>query len=318
MEKPFVSVIMPVYNTSEYLRDAIDSIVSQSLKNIELIITDDGSTDSSPEIIREYAGRYEYISVITQINSGQAVARNVAIKIAKGDYIYFMDSDDILDTGALEACYRLASGQNLDMVMFDAGNFGSQSETMFAGFSYDRSAVLIKDKIYTGKESILLLLDNRLFRASPCLHFIRREVIADHTLRFYPGIIHEDELFTPFLYIYSDRTGYIPEKFFSRRIRANSTMSAKFSVKNLNAYYTVINEYRRFKTDDAIIILIIDKLVSNVVNGIAYQAGINMNLKKRAGILMFFIKHNCIPAVTLKNLLILIFPYVIKIKSIFK
>lgn len=318
MNKTSISVIMPVFNTREYLEAAILSILDQTIDGIELIIVDDGSTDSSPEIIKWLASTNSSISYIRQINSGQAVARNRALESAKGEFIYFMDSDDLLDKDALEKCYNLAKDKNLDLVLFDAENFGEITNSGFAGFSYDRSAVLSSNKIYTGREVLKTLLQNRVFRASPCLHFIKREVIYDNNLLFTPGIIHEDELYSPYLYLNSARVGYIPQKFFKRRIRENSTMSSKFSDKNLKGYYTTITEYRRIVPQDIEENLIKRLLIKNVANGIAYQSGITFGIKKRAGVLLSLIRNKCLTALTFKNLLILLFPFTIKIKSLFK
>src|SRR5690349_18213271 len=100
-----VSVIIPVYNTDEYLREAVNSIRNQTLQDLEIIIINDGSTDRSTQIINELANEDKRIKIYTQKNSGQSVARNMGIKMASGKYLYFMDSDDILDCYALETCY---------------------------------------------------------------------------------------------------------------------------------------------------------------------------------------------------------------------
>ena len=92
---PKVSVIIPVYNVEEYLRECLDSVVNQTLKEIEIICVDNGSTDNSLEILKEYAKRDNRITFIKQENSGSGTARNCGINIAKGDFIAFMDSDDM-------------------------------------------------------------------------------------------------------------------------------------------------------------------------------------------------------------------------------
>ena len=100
-----VSVVIPVYNTEKYVREAIESIIHQSLKELEIIIINDGSTDGSPEILKEISNTDHRIQVYTQTNQGQSTARNFGISHARGKYIYFMDSDDLLEEDALEACY---------------------------------------------------------------------------------------------------------------------------------------------------------------------------------------------------------------------
>ena len=91
-----VSVILPVYNVSEYLRQCMDSIVGQTLKDIEIICVDDGSTDDSLEILKEYEAKDKRVKVIEQKNAGAGAARNNGLAIATGEYLSFLDSDDIL------------------------------------------------------------------------------------------------------------------------------------------------------------------------------------------------------------------------------
>ena len=105
MQFPKVSVIIPVYNTAPYLHEALESITMQTLKELEIIIVNDGSTDGSGEIIREAARKDERIKVYEQENQGQSIARNVGLDHAIGEYIYFMDSDDLLELNALKICY---------------------------------------------------------------------------------------------------------------------------------------------------------------------------------------------------------------------
>jgi glycosyltransferase involved in cell wall biosynthesis len=98
---PKVSVIIPVYNVEAYLRQCLDSVVNQTLKDIEMICVDDGSTDSSAEILKEYAKKDERIRVLTQSNSGAGAARNAGLVSAKGKWLYFLDGDDFIDEHCL-------------------------------------------------------------------------------------------------------------------------------------------------------------------------------------------------------------------------
>ena len=102
-----VSVILPIYNVASYLDETIGSLLNQSLKEIEIIAVNDGSTDHSEEIIRKYMQQDSRISYFYQENQGQSVARNLALQHAIGDYIYMMDSDDVLgDPNALQIYYK--------------------------------------------------------------------------------------------------------------------------------------------------------------------------------------------------------------------
>ena len=110
-----VSVIMPVYNSEEYLSDAVESFRCQSLKDIELICVDDGSTDNSLNILRDFAARDPRITVLSQDNKGPGTARNVALQRAEGEYVSFLDSDDkYAGSDVLETLYRFAEREDAD------------------------------------------------------------------------------------------------------------------------------------------------------------------------------------------------------------
>ena len=120
IENPKVSIIVPVYNVEEYLRKSLDSVVNQTLKDIEIICVDDCSTDGSLNILKEYAKKDNRIRIIEQKeNQGQGVARNIAIDIAQGEYIMFLDPDDWLELNACEEAYNQINKNKNDMVFFN-------------------------------------------------------------------------------------------------------------------------------------------------------------------------------------------------------
>jgi cellulose synthase/poly-beta-1,6-N-acetylglucosamine synthase-like glycosyltransferase len=114
---PKVSVIMPVYNTQRYLRECLDSVVNQTLRNIEIICVDDSSTDGSPEILREYQAKDERITILKQEKSNAGAARNLGLSIASGEYLSFLDSDDFFELTMLEHMYACAKNRNADIVV---------------------------------------------------------------------------------------------------------------------------------------------------------------------------------------------------------
>ncbi|MDD3468619.1 MAG: glycosyltransferase [Thermoguttaceae bacterium] len=117
-ELPKVSVIVPVYNAEKYLRQCLDSVLGQTLEEIEVIVVDDGSTDSSPQIIAEYVAKDSRMVSFRQENQGVNAARNFGIAHIHGQYFTFIDADDWIDLGTYEAMYNLAIQQNLDLVQF--------------------------------------------------------------------------------------------------------------------------------------------------------------------------------------------------------
>ena len=107
-----VSVILPVYNASDYLHQCMDSIVGQTLKDIEIICVDDGSTDNSLDILKEYEQKDKRVKVIQQKNAGAGAARNNGLSIATGEYLSFLDSDDFFEPDMLEKAYEKAKEEN--------------------------------------------------------------------------------------------------------------------------------------------------------------------------------------------------------------
>ncbi|MCL2128774.1 MAG: glycosyltransferase [Treponema sp.] len=117
--QPNVSVIIPIFNSEEYLRECLDSVINQTLKNIEIICVNDGSTDNSVEILKEYEYLGKRIKVLNQNNLGAGAARNNGLKIAKGEYLAFLDSDDFYDFSVLDKAYKKAINSNADIVIFN-------------------------------------------------------------------------------------------------------------------------------------------------------------------------------------------------------
>jgi glycosyltransferase involved in cell wall biosynthesis len=122
-----ISVIIPVYNIEDYLKECLDSIVNQSLDDIEIICVNDGSTDSSLDILKEYGNADSRVRIISQENKGIGCARNTALTSVKGEYVYFMDGDDILELDALEKLYNLAVERDVDFIMFKISNFNEDT-----------------------------------------------------------------------------------------------------------------------------------------------------------------------------------------------
>ena len=123
MEDILVSVIVPVYNVENYLRQCLNSITGQTLKNIEIICVDDSSTDGSKRILEEYAKKDERVKIITQPNKGAGAARNNGLSVAKGKYLSFLDSDDFFEPDMLEHAYNKAEEDCADFVVFKSDQY---------------------------------------------------------------------------------------------------------------------------------------------------------------------------------------------------
>lgn len=243
MNKPKVTAVIPVYNTEAYVEQAVRSVMEQTLREIEIVVINDGSTDRSLAVVERLAAGDDRIVIFSQPNKGLSEARNAGIDRAHGEFIHFMDSDDLLEADAYELCYRRATDERLDFVFFDAESFGA-AEPGADWLDYHRVAA-VGDEVRPGADQLARMLDKRRYRASACLSFIRTEYLLAQRLRFYPHIIHEDELFTPQLYLAAARTAGIARAFFRRRVREGSIMGTRFSQRSLDGYMTVLCELKR-------------------------------------------------------------------------
>ncbi len=226
---PSVSVIIPVYNVESYLGECLDSVLRQTLRDIEIICVDDGSTDGSPKILSEYAARDSRIKIITQPNAGLGAARNSGMDVATGKYLYFLDSDDWIIDNALETCFGICERDDLDQVVFGC----EVQATADASHGVDEAVVRLKGAYYRidetmcgrvaeGTSLLSELLSRRRFFASVPLRFMRRDAIRASSLRFPEKLIHEDEYFTPLSLILSRRAEIVGEKLYCRRLRQDS------------------------------------------------------------------------------------------------
>lgn len=243
-----ISVIMPLYKVENYIRESLESVLNQTLDDIEIICVDDGSPDASGDIVEEYAKINTNITLIRKENGGQSSARNMALEIATGKYIYFLDSDDYIDPIMLEELYNKAEKEILDMVFFNAIPFfeNKKIEDENRGYIdfYNRKGDY--SQICTGQKMFSSMRKNDEFLGSPCFEIIKRSLIEDNHLRFYDGIIHEDNLFTFQCTMLANRVGYINKRYYYRRMHEESTMTKKKSMRNVEGYVVSCAEMINF------------------------------------------------------------------------
>lgn len=240
-----VSVILPVYNVEPYLDEALKSLTSQTLGDIEIIAINDGSTDYSEDILKRYQEQYPFFSYYNQQNQGQSAARNHALRYAQGEYIYFMDSDDKADIDMLRLCYDYSEGTHADFIFFDGEKLMEEGANPVA-WNYKRTHLLEEHKRYDGETLLRHMLDTHKHNCVVWLLFIRKSFLDNLGLRFYEGIIHEDELFTTILTLSSNNIYCLKRSLIKHRIRKTSTMGISYSKRNINCYLTVADELLRF------------------------------------------------------------------------
>lgn len=271
-----VSVVIPIYNVEAYLRPCLDSIVGQSLKDIQIICVNDGSTDGSQDIVWEYAQKDPRIAVIHQENSGQSVARNHGINEATGKYLYFMDSDDLLATSALEELYAQAEEQALSILYFNADCFSDDPE-LSGGFleanrdNYHRSYQY--ESPCTGVELMCELERHRELYVSPCLQLINTQYLREKDYKFHAGIVYEDNPFSFLAMCAAPRVGYVNKAYFKRRYRKGSTTTKSQTFRHCYGYFCgyqdVMGQYERMSqlsaTERYYVLHFANRLLQNAV-----------------------------------------------------
>lgn len=234
-----VSVIVPVYNARGYLKECLDSLISQTLKDTEIICVNDGSDDGSKELLLEYENKDKRITVLSQENKGASSARNRGVQDAVGKYLYFMDSDDILELNALERLYICAEKQNLDILYFDGESFFETEELKEKKKNYATYYIRTGDysQVTTGPDLFRRMVMADEYRVSPCLQFLRRDFYQSNNLRFYEGIVAEDNIFTCQSILKARRVSHIKDRLFHRRVRAGSVMTKSMAFKNVYGFF---------------------------------------------------------------------------------
>ena len=214
MDDILVSIIVPVYNVEQYIDECIQSLLRQTLNNIEIVLVDDGSTDGSGIICDKYAKKDIRVRVIHQKNGGQSKARNVGVCSAKGKYIMFVDSDDYIINEACEKLMQYAVCSGADLVWGDPLN-GWDPDRAKRFPSYRKKAL--------GSQLLKEALDNNAYDIVPWLKLIRKDVYTNKGIEFLEGVFYEDQEYTlklhcipsltmyrvdfPFYYYRTDREG---------------------------------------------------------------------------------------------------------------
>ena len=233
------SIIIPVYNVESFLRECLDSVLKQTFPDWEAICVNDGSTDQSASILEEYSEKDIRFKIISQANGGLSSARNSGLKVAKGDYVLFLDSDDWLESDALAVLAENTNDE--DMVCFSGRRF-MEAEDSF------HSPDCLTEKVYpSGME---YYNDNALLRrdfAFVCvvLRAYKRSFLVKYGLGFKEGIYHEDNLFTPIACYYARKVRVINNCLYDYRVRGSSITTSS-NPKKLKDMLGTANELASF------------------------------------------------------------------------
>lgn len=213
----FLSIVIPVFNVEQYLVDCLTSCITQNIDpaDYEIICIDDGSTDSSRDVLTDFSKRYSNIRVISQVNGGASSARNRGIEASSGDYIWFVDSDDFIKENVLGLLKKTASSGSPDLIRMGAYSFGDYSR----GFSGTDYLYYQNSDLSCNRTS---KIDMMLWR-----NLYKRSVMIDSGIRFDPEILTIEDALFHFIFDAEKKSSFeIPEVTYFYRMRASSLMTS--------------------------------------------------------------------------------------------
>jgi len=262
-----ISVIIPVYNVENYLKQCLNSVVNQTLEDIEIICIDDGSTDNSLNILEKYAVKDDRIIIIANDHKGAGSARNTGLKIAKGNYISFIDSDDWIEIDAFDKLYSIMLANDPDMIFFKMLNYDDESDKFYSSDYYDLSCI---KEFFTNLTYDYHDLKDQIFRiaVSPCNKLYKRSFLKQTNAKFPEGLIFEDN---PFFFkntLNAKKIFLLDEYLYFRRRIKNSVMSSinekHFDIipitNQIEDVFKEYNLYEEFKKD------LLNKKIINIKN----------------------------------------------------
>ena len=236
---PKISIVVPMYNVEKYIGECLDSILNQSFSDYEIIVVDDGSIDGSAEIAEALLRKALPHRLLKQANAGLSAARNVGLKVANGEYVLFLDSDDWLEKDALERLAKHIHGE--DMICF-SGRKWYQDTQMYEVADKLQSATYDTGWEYYNENA---LQSRRFPFVCAVLRLYRRKFLMEKKLYFTEGIYHEDNMFTPYVCLYAQATKVINESIYVYRIRKGS-ITTQPKLKNIQDKLWIANEQARF------------------------------------------------------------------------
>lgn len=227
-----LSIVIPVYNVEKYLEKCINQIIKQNIHDIEIILVDDGSTDNSGKICDEYSKKYKEIKSYHKENGGASDARNFGIKKAKGEYIWFIDSDDTIEDNCIKKIKKIFLEEKPEIII-------CQSKIIHKnGKIEDECKYTIKKGMYTSSQFMNIMKKNpKSIIFCPQYYIVKRDFLEKYKIYFRKGIIYEDELWIPQLLLKSNKIFYSNLNIYFHLMREESVMhSTKLDKCGMSAF----------------------------------------------------------------------------------
>ncbi|CAA6812760.1 MAG: FIG00855465: hypothetical protein [uncultured Sulfurovum sp.] len=234
--KPYISLIIPVYNVEQYLEKCLDSVVIQTLKNIEIITINDGSNDNSIKILEQYAKKDSRIKIIDQGNKGLSEARNSGIVNSEGEYLAFLDSDDYIDSIMLETMYNKAKNDKLDIVICGFSQVDTKGNILYQ--------TVMKNEIFDNDYICSRMLSSKI-TSMACNKIFKKDLFIKNKLLYPKDLYHEDVAITYKLFIKSQKIGSVSENFYNWLQRKDS-ISKSITQKHIDDIFFIVRDTKRY------------------------------------------------------------------------
>lgn len=240
-----VSVIVPMYNVRPYIGECLESLKNQTYEDFEAICIDDGSTDGTLEVARAVVGDDERFVFVSQKNAGLSASRNVGIELAEGRYVLFLDSDDYYESQTLQMLLNRVEHDGLDVLFFSARTV-YEDAAIRASYRDDYDGRTSIDGIMAGQDLLVQFVAKDSFRVSAVLQLVRRDFLGESGIRFYEGIVHEDNMFTGLILANAQRAEFLNEPLYVRRVRADSIMTVKRELCHVYGHFKSAYELEKW------------------------------------------------------------------------
>lgn len=258
-----ISVVVPVFNVEKYLSECLDSIINQTFKDIEILCINDGSTDNSLNILNKYMEIDNRIKIINQENSGLGASRNRGMELAKGKYIFFIDSDDYIELNTLMELYEICENKELDFVICQVKNYDEENGEFFTSDYFDMPILskTVQDNVFNYKDvsnilpNINVVAWNKLYN----LNFIKKS-----GARFSEDLIFEDNVFFWNL-LFSAARIYFYQKYlyiYRRRVSSITSSGSKNLIDTIEIHNQIFDVFKKYGVFEAYEKFLFNKKVS--------------------------------------------------------
>lgn len=246
MSNILLSVVIPVYNVEKYLQQCVDSIINQLTDECEIILVDDGSTDGSGLICDNYSEKNTNVRVLHQKNSGHSAARNAGLKMAVGEYVSFIDSDDYIGQGCVKEILNWIKTTDADICFMEGYKLFSDGTTESLGDEIDRSRISGRSQ----EEVFQHLATRPKYPGSACTKLFRREFLMENDLKFPIDLTHAEDLTLCLnCFLKAERFDALPCPFYYYRQNREGSMTSKISGSSFHGLSEFVSNFADSLTD---------------------------------------------------------------------